>query len=121
MPKTVTTGVTIKYRAIDPRDGTGLISAWKGDTQVGSLAFGWPSSSRIRERYKIQLGYMKVIEGHRREGVATQMLLRFLEEFDPDTVAYFDVEPDGEAFMNSFAERHPEYADWVASRMWTGA
>lgn len=120
MPKTLE-AVTLKFREIDPTDGQGLISAWKDDVQVGSLSFGWPSSSRIRENYKIQLGWMVVLEGHRREGIATAMLKRFLEEFDPEDVAYFDVEPDGKAFMDAFAERHPEHADWVASRMWTGS
>lgn len=97
--------ITIKYREISGETGTGLITAWIGNEQIGSLSFGWPIPRAYRGRYDVQLGQLHVLEDERRNGAATKMMDEFYRRYDERKVAPFDLSGDGHKFWEAYKNR----------------
>jgi GNAT superfamily N-acetyltransferase len=97
--------ITIKYREVSKETCTGLITAWIGNEQIGSLSFGWPARRAYRERYDVQLGQLRVLEDHRRKGAATMMMDEFYRHYDEQVVAPIELSGDGRKFWEAYKNR----------------
>lgn len=73
------------------------------DQVVGLLEFGMPGNRRER-MYGIVAGWLRVSEGWRRLGIATELWRRFLEHAAGRSI-YAEYTPEGAAFIRSYVER----------------
>jgi GNAT superfamily N-acetyltransferase len=92
----------------DPTYNDGLITAWVGKEQIGSLKFGKPMHKPLwkSQGYTWVLGWMVVRPEFRRMGAATKMMDLFLSEVaKPDEKIRAEFTADGVAWLKSYHMR----------------
>ena len=105
-----------RFHDVDPADNVGRIvcidrsiPADGNELQVvGTLEFGYPANSRQR-MYRLVLGWLRVVPDWKRQGIATEVMRRFLEWSDGRSI-YAEYTVDGAAFMRAYQKAHGKIA-----------